>query len=67
MLENRVDVPGYRIGESIYTSTRTLVYRGWREADQTPVVIKLLKNAYPSLIELAQFRNQYTIAKIDLL
>ena len=64
MVENRVDVPGYEIGERIYISTRTLVYRGWREADQTPVVIKLLKNAYPSLIELAQFRNQYTIAKI---
>ncbi|MEH1830612.1 MAG: AAA family ATPase [Nostoc sp.] len=64
MVENRVDVPGYQIGENIYTSTRTLVYRGWREADQTPVVIKLLKSCYPSLIELAQFKNQYTIAKI---
>ncbi|MEH2239769.1 ATP-binding sensor histidine kinase [Nostoc sp.] len=64
MLENRVDLPGYRIGESIYTSTRTLVYRGWREIDQTPVVIKLLKSCYPSLIELSQFKNQYTIAKI---
>ncbi|MEH2077320.1 MAG: AAA family ATPase [Nostoc sp.] len=64
MVENRVDVPGYGIGERIYTSTRTLVYRGWREADQTPVVIKLLKSSYPSPIELAQFRNQYKIAKI---
>ncbi|MBD2521763.1 ATP-binding sensor histidine kinase [Nostoc sp. FACHB-133] len=64
MVENRVDVPGYGIGERIYTSTRTLVYRGWREADQTPVVIKLLKNSYPSQVELAQFRNQYSITKI---
>ncbi len=64
MVDNRVNLPGYGIGENIYTSTRTLVYRGWREADQIPVVIKLLKNCYPSLIELAQFRNQYTIAKI---
>jgi predicted ATPase/signal transduction histidine kinase len=64
MVENRVDVPGYGIGERIYTSTRTLVYRGWREADQTPVVIKLLKSSYPSVIELAQFRNQYIITKI---
>ncbi|MCW5314059.1 AAA family ATPase [Nostoc sp. KVJ3] len=64
MPENRVDVPGYQISEKIYTSNRTLVYRGWREADQTPVIIKLLKNSYPNLIELAQFKNQYTIAKI---
>ncbi|MDZ7964357.1 MAG: AAA family ATPase [Nostoc sp. DedSLP03] len=64
MLENRVDVPGYRIGERIYTSSRTLVYRALRESDQTAVAIKLLKNCYPSLIELAQFKNQYTITKI---
>ncbi|MFN6461553.1 MAG: AAA family ATPase [Nostoc sp. DedVER02] len=64
MVENRVDIPGYGIGERIYTSARTLVYRGWREADQTPVAIKLLKSSYPSLIELAQFKNQYSIAKI---
>ncbi|MBX9255839.1 AAA family ATPase [Desmonostoc muscorum CCALA 125] len=64
MVENRVNIPGYRIGEIIYTSTRTLVYRGWRESDQTPIVIKLLKNTYPSPIELAQFRNQYAITNI---
>ena len=63
MLEKVVNVSGYRIRENIYNSSRTLVYRGWREFDQKPVVIKLLKNAYPSLIELAQFRNQYTITK----
>ncbi|WP_414579087.1 AAA family ATPase [Anabaena sp. CCY 9402-a] len=64
MVENRIDIPGYRIGELIYTSTRTLVYRGWRESDQTPIVIKLLKSAYPSPIELAQFKNQYAITNI---
>ena len=64
MLENRVDVPGYQIGERIYTSSRTLVYRALRETDQTAVAIKLLTSSYPSLIELAQFKNQYTITKI---
>ena len=64
MVKNRVEIPGYRIGEIIYTSTRTLVYRGWRESDQTPIVIKLLKSVYPSPIELAEFRNQYAITNI---
>ncbi|MEG4058663.1 MULTISPECIES: AAA family ATPase [unclassified Microcoleus] len=54
---------GYEITEQLYVGTRTLVYRGIRTSDQYPVVIKLLRNEYPSFNELVQFRNQYTIAK----
>ncbi|BAY34869.1 two-component hybrid sensor and regulator [Nostoc carneum NIES-2107] len=56
-------IPGYHVSEEIYNGSRTLVYRGFREADNKPVVLKLLKNSYPSFNELVQFRNQYTIAK----
>ncbi|MBG1241964.1 trifunctional serine/threonine-protein kinase/ATP-binding protein/sensor histidine kinase [Nostoc sp. NZL] len=57
----------YRINEQLYAGSRTLVYRAIREADQLPVVIKLLQQEYPSFNELLLFRNQYTIAKnIDL-
>ncbi|MEG5034495.1 AAA family ATPase [Microcoleus sp. AT3-D2] len=54
---------GYEITEQLYVGTRTLVYRGIRTRDQYPVVIKLLRNEYPTFNELIQFRNQYTIAK----
>ena len=57
------DLPGYRITEQLYAGSRTLVYRGIRESDRTPVVIKVLRNEYPSFSELVQFRNQYTIAQ----
>lgn len=63
MVETTVKIRGYRILEQIYTGTRTLVYRGWRNQDQKPVVIKLMRNEYPSFSELVQFRNQYAIAK----
>ncbi|MCW5317363.1 AAA family ATPase [Nostoc sp. KVJ3] len=63
MVSTLVTIPGYHISEELYNGSRTLVYRGYREADQKPVVIKLLKNPYPSFSELVQFRNQYTIAK----
>ncbi len=56
-------IPGYQFSEELYNGSRTVVYRGYREIDQKPVVIKLLKNPYPSFSELVQFRNQYTIAK----
>jgi serine/threonine protein kinase len=54
---------GYEIVEQIYEGKRTLLYRGVRQSDSLPIVIKLLKNPFPSFKELAQFLNQYTIAK----
>ncbi|QLE57648.1 ATP-binding sensor histidine kinase [Nostoc sp. TCL26-01] len=54
---------GYRIIEQIYWGSKTSVYRGIREQDQKPVVIKLMRNEYPTFQEIAQFRNQYTITK----
>ncbi|MEH2097617.1 ATP-binding protein, partial [Nostoc sp.] len=63
MVSTFVSIPGYRISEELYNGSRTLVYRGVRETDSLPVVIKLLKNPYPSLGELLSFSNQYTIAK----
>ncbi|MEH2183629.1 ATP-binding sensor histidine kinase [Nostoc sp.] len=63
MVSTKVSIPGYQISKELYNGSRTVVYRGYRETDDLPVVIKLLKNLYPSFSELVQFRNQYTIAK----
>ncbi|MDF5738471.1 MULTISPECIES: trifunctional serine/threonine-protein kinase/ATP-binding protein/sensor histidine kinase [unclassified Nostoc] len=63
MISSVVTIPGYQVSEELYNGSRTLVYRAVREIDSLPVVIKLLKNPYPSFSELVQFRNQYTIAK----
>ncbi|MDZ8262653.1 AAA family ATPase [Nostoc sp. ChiQUE01b] len=58
-----LNISGYKIKDELYNGSRTIVYRAVRETDSLPVVIKLLKNPYPSFHELVQFRNQYTIAK----
>ncbi|BAY92894.1 hypothetical protein FDUTEX481_05798 [Tolypothrix sp. PCC 7601] len=63
MVSTLVSIPGYRISEKIYNGSRTIVYRAVRESDSVAVVIKLLKNPYPSFSELLLFRNQYTIGK----
>ncbi|MGH1394436.1 MAG: ATP-binding sensor histidine kinase [Trichormus sp.] len=63
MATTQINIPGYKVSEELYQGSRTLVYRGVRESDSLPVVIKLLRNPYPSFSELLQFRNQYTIAK----
>jgi serine/threonine protein kinase len=56
-------IPKYQLIEKLYAGSRTVVYRGIREADQLEVVVKLLQREYPTFNELLQFRNQYTIAK----
>ncbi|MDZ8093747.1 MAG: AAA family ATPase [Nostoc sp. DedQUE05] len=63
MVSTLVNIPGYKVSEELYNGSRTIVYRGYRETDSLPVVIKLLKNPHPSFGELLSFRNQYTIAK----
>ena len=62
MTNGTVMVPGYEILEEIYDGSRTVVYRGLRQGDDKAVIIKILKNEYPTFNELLQFRNQYTIA-----
>ncbi|WP_407947189.1 AAA family ATPase [[Phormidium ambiguum] IAM M-71] len=58
-----VTLPGYRVNDKIYDGSRTLVYRGIRESDQQPIVLKQHKSEYPTFAELVQFRNQYIITK----
>ncbi len=60
---NTLSIVGYRLIEPIYVSSKTLVYRGIREEDQELVILKLMRNEYPSFSEITQFRNQYTITK----
>ncbi len=56
-------VAGYRVIEQIYSGGRTLVYKAIRKKDQQPVILKLMRNPFPSFSEIAQFRNQYSILK----
>ncbi|MEH2304931.1 AAA family ATPase [Nostoc sp.] len=63
VLDTLYAFPGYHITEQIYSGSKTLVYRGIREQDQKPVVLKLMRNEYPTFAEIAQFRNQYIITK----
>ena len=58
-----INLPGYHFREQLYEGTRTLVYRGQRDSDGQAVIIKVLRNEYPTFSDLIQFRNQYTIAK----
>jgi PAS domain S-box-containing protein len=52
---------GYQIRECLYEGSRTLVYRGMREQDCHPVVIKVQRNPFPLVKDWVKFRNQYVM------
>jgi serine/threonine protein kinase len=54
-------LPHYEIATQIYESTHSLVYRGWRKKDNKPVILKVLKQDYPTPIELTRYRQEYEI------
>ncbi|PSB25404.1 AAA family ATPase [Stenomitos frigidus] len=55
-----IALPGIAIQDTIYESSASLVYRGRRD-DGLAVVIKLLKQDYPSPQEITRYRQEYAI------
>ncbi|MDJ0836914.1 MAG: AAA family ATPase [Acidobacteriota bacterium] len=58
-----VSYAGYRIVEQVYESRNSLVYRAHRLSDQRIVIIKQLKEDYPSPDELTRYRQEYEITR----
>lgn len=56
-------IPGYQVNEQLYESAHSLIYRACREADDVPVVLKVLKGDYPPPEELARFRREYVMTR----
>ena len=58
-----VKLSGYSIGKEIYRSGNTSVVRGTRDADNLPVVIKILNREYPSERDLSRFTSEYELTR----
>lgn len=56
-----ITIPGYQIREQIYESNYSLVYRGHRLQDQKAVILKVLKQEYPSSEQLARYHREYEL------
>ncbi len=60
-------ISGYKIIKNLYESANSLIYGGQRQADHQPVILKILKQAYPSPETIARFKREYEITKsLDL-
>ncbi|MGK7900244.1 MAG: hypothetical protein AB4352_02310 [Hormoscilla sp.] len=52
-----IALTGYQIGAQIYESANSLVYRAIREVDNQAVILKVLKQDYPTPAELTRYRR----------
>jgi serine/threonine protein kinase len=53
----------YQITEKLHESSNSLVYRGYRQADNLPVLLKMLKESYPLPEKIAWFKREYEITQ----
>ncbi|MGK7958343.1 MAG: AAA family ATPase [Crocosphaera sp.] len=51
----------YSINHQIYTSPNSLVYRGISKEDNHPVILKVLRENYPTPIELTRYKQEYRL------
>ncbi|MBW4618855.1 MAG: AAA family ATPase [Cyanosarcina radialis HA8281-LM2] len=56
-----ITIPGYQTVAQIYQSANSLVYRALREHDEQKVILKLLRQDYPTPAELTRYKQEYEI------
>jgi serine/threonine protein kinase len=54
-----ITLPGYQILSKIYESFNSEVYRAIRSSDERPVILKVLKQEYPTAQELTRYKQEY--------
>nr|MCU0536284.1 AAA family ATPase [Hydrococcus sp. Prado102] len=61
-----ITLNGYQILTKIYESFNSEVYRGIRLSDDRPVILKVLKQDYPTAQELTRYKQEYkTICSLN--
>ncbi|MEG4294604.1 AAA family ATPase, partial [Microcoleus sp. C2C3] len=58
-----LSIAGVAAQTLLYESANSLVYRAIREADKGPIILKLLKESYPTPQELVRYRTEYRITQ----
>ncbi|MGB7442437.1 MAG: AAA family ATPase [Coleofasciculaceae cyanobacterium] len=58
-----ITISGYEILNQIYDSANSLVYQGIRQEDNQTVILKVLKEDYPTPSELTRYKQEYEITR----
>jgi histidine kinase len=54
---------GYDLQQELHQGVISLVYRGVRSSDGLRVIVKLLRNEFPTLLEIQRYEREYAIAR----
>ena len=57
-----IELTGYQIGTQLHASQTSLVYRAVRLLDGVPVVVKFLRNEFPTAQESARYQREFAVA-----
>src|SRR5687768_348954 len=52
-------IAGYEVQQKLYEGVKSLVYSGRRLRDGQPVVLKLIRDDYPSPERVARYQQEY--------
>lgn len=54
----------YQLIEKVYESPNSLIYRGILSDENQPIILKILKDNYPTPAELTRYKQEYEITKL---
>lgn len=57
-------IPGFSNLKTLHEGSHSLLYRAERDSDQKPVILKTLRNFYPSQTAIADFRREYELTHL---
>ncbi|MEH2195505.1 MAG: AAA family ATPase [Nostoc sp.] len=58
-----IALEGYKVLTELHASPNSQVYQGYRDLDQQPVVLKVLRQEYPSPEAIARFKLEYDLTR----
>ncbi|WP_449418796.1 AAA family ATPase [Phormidium nigroviride] len=58
-----MSITNYQIGEQIHESDQSLVYKGILLSENLPIIIKILKDNYPSISAFTHYKQEYEITR----
>jgi predicted ATPase/serine phosphatase RsbU (regulator of sigma subunit)/tRNA A-37 threonylcarbamoyl transferase component Bud32 len=57
-------LPHYQMGPKIYESANSIVYRAYRKKQNQSVILKMLKEDYPTQEELTRYQQEYELINL---
>ena len=58
-----ITLPYIEVHSQIYLSANSVVYRGVSKEENTPIILKVLKQDYPTPGELTRYKQEYEITR----